>query len=86
MFIRCLVFSISLFFVIINAQNNNNNNNNINKVKRSAISMNTNNSIMSLFLFSFVDIPVAEYESSNNIANDSDNQSWQTTTERTLIR
>lgn len=82
MFIRCLVFSISLFFVIINAQNNNN----INKVQRSAISMNTNNSIMSLFLFSFVDIPVAEYESSNNIANDSDNQSWQTTTERTLIR
>ncbi len=83
MFIRCLVFSISLVFIIINAQNNNNN---INKVQRSAISMNTNNSIMSLFLFSFVDIPVAEYESSNNIANDSDNQSWQTTTERTLIR
>jgi len=78
MFTRCLIFSISVLFVFINAQNNNN----INKVQRSAIRMNTDNSIMSLFLFSFIDIPVTE----NNIATDSDNQSWPIATERTLIR
>ncbi len=35
---------------------------------------------------SFIDINVAEHEPSNTIAKDSDSQSWQTATERTLIR
>ncbi len=36
--------------------------------------------------FSFVDVNVAEHESSNAIVNQADDHSQQTTTERTLIR
>jgi len=60
MLTRCIIFSISLLFVIINAQN---------KTPQSSIN-----------------IDVDEHEPSNIDATNSDNQIWQTTTERTLIR
>jgi len=60
MLTRCIIFSISLLFVIINAQN---------KTPQSSIN-----------------IDVDEHEPSNIDAANSDNQIWQTTTERTLIR
>lgn len=46
---------------------------------------NNNNNNINKVQQSAINIRVAEYEPRNNIANDSDNQSWQTT-ERTLIR
>ncbi len=80
MFISYLLFSISLFFVTIHAQNNNN----INKLQQSVISMKTSKFRLFFFLFSFIDI--AEHEPSDSVATDSDNPSWQKTTERILIR
>jgi len=65
MFERLLIFTISLFFVIINAQNNNE----FHKVLPSGIN-----------------VQISEHEQNNILTNDSDDQSWQTTTERTLIR
>jgi len=60
MLTRCIIFLISLLFVIITAQN---------KIPQSSMS-----------------IDVDEHEPSNIDTTDSDNQIWQTTTERTLIR
>jgi hypothetical protein len=63
MFIRCLICSISLLFIIINAQKNYD----TKKIPQSSID-------------------IAEHEPSDINIIDSDHQSWQTTTERTLIR
>ena len=63
-----------------NAQNNNY----INNIQQSAISWNIKFEIK--FDFDFLDITVTEHELINDIVNDSHDQSWGTTTERTLIR
>lgn len=79
MFLRFLIFTS--LFIIIKAQITNE----INKVRQSGISMSTIQ-FWSIFWISFVDINVAEHEPSNVVANDADDHSRQTTTERTLIR
>jgi hypothetical protein len=70
---------------LLNAQHNNK----ISKVQQSG-SISENTKFDGHFFFklfsSFLDIAVVEHETSNNIANDSGDQSWHTTTERTLIR
>ena len=77
MFIHWLTYTIGFLFVFINAQKN---------AQQSSISNNTKIDCFIMLIFFFLEVAVHEHQANNVIANDSDDQSWQTTTERTLIR